>query len=147
VHFNYSKLFKAASYLSKPDIHFVATNDLETSEQISKEHCQPLTGAMVSAVAAAANRKPEVIGKPHYHLMEAILDTHPQIDPKKTLMIGDSLKTDIPFAHRAGISSALVLSGDTSEERLDKLLSLPKSACGRMPNYVLPSVSYLAEFI
>ncbi|ELT88307.1 hypothetical protein CAPTEDRAFT_166467 [Capitella teleta] len=147
VNFNYNKLFKATSYLTDPKCHFIATNDLETREMIGKRHCQPLTGALVKAVAAASVRKPEVVGKPHYHLMETILDTHPTVDPKKTLMIGDSLRTDVAFAHRAGISSALVLSGETNEDRLDKLLALPKNSIGQTPDYVLPSVCFLAEFI
>ena len=47
------------------------------------------TGALVSAVATAAGRDPVVMGKPHPAMFEEVRKSHPEIDPKRTLMIGD----------------------------------------------------------
>ena len=147
INFGYNKLYKAASYLTDQNCQYVATNDVEVSLLIGPHHCQPLTGAIVAAISATAKRSPAVIGKPHSHLMECIMDTHPELDLKRTLMIGDSLKTDVAFAKNSGINSALVLSGAVTSEHVNKLLSMPLESQGPMPTYVLPSISFLGEFI
>ena len=51
--------------------------------------CVSGTGAIVSAVATAAGRDPVVMGKPHPAMFEEVRKSHPGIDPKRTLMIGD----------------------------------------------------------
>ena len=43
----------------------------------------------MSAVATAAGRDPVVMGKPHPAMFEEVRKSHPEIDPKRTLMIGD----------------------------------------------------------
>lgn len=55
-------------------------------------------------------------GKPDSRLFDAAIDKHLSgIDRSKILMIGDTLDTDILGANRAGIDSALVLSGNGRE--------------------------------
>ena len=44
---------------------------------------------MVAAVATAAGRKPVVLGKPSKFMFEIVQKRHPEIDPARTLMIGD----------------------------------------------------------
>ena len=47
------------------------------------------TGSMVAAVATAAGRQPEVLGKPSRFMFEIVQKRHPGIVPERTLMIGD----------------------------------------------------------
>ena len=115
-HFNYTKLFKAASYLMKEECAFISTNDKEISIRLGPLCCQPITGALVPSISAATKREPFIIGKPHTHFMDCIKTKFPDIDPKTTLMIGDSIKTDIPFANKSGIDSLLVLTGVSTEQ-------------------------------
>lgn len=61
-------------------------------------------------------------GKPDSKIYNAVLSKYLQgYDKKKILMIGDTLDTDILGAHRAGIDSALVLTGN-GEKIGDQLL-------------------------
>lgn len=69
----------------------------------------PGNGALVSAVHLAVGRLAVFAGKPETAMFEVALE---RFQPSaKTLMIGDRLDTDILGANRAGIPSALVLTG------------------------------------
>ncbi|MEP7360859.1 MAG: HAD-IIA family hydrolase [Chloroflexota bacterium] len=73
-------------------------------------------GAMVAAVAAAAQREPDlVVGKPEPRLFEAAAEIA-GLPLKDAIVIGDSLTTDIRAANRVGARSVLMLTGVTSEE-------------------------------
>jgi NagD protein len=57
--------------------------------------------------------------------------------PEKTAMVGDRLYTDIQMAYNAGITSVLVLSGETKIADLEEV--------ERRPDYVFASVRELHE--
>ena len=44
---------------------------------------------MVAAVKTAAGREPIVMGKPHPPMFEVVKKAHPDINPERTIMIGD----------------------------------------------------------
>jgi ribonucleotide monophosphatase NagD (HAD superfamily) len=46
------------------------------------------TGSMVAAIETSAGRKPFLIGKPSAYIIDAIRKRY-NVDPKRTLMIGD----------------------------------------------------------
>ena len=77
----------------------------------------PGTGAVLAAVEAAAGRGADlVVGKPEPAMYEAARD---RLGPGRMLAIGDLLDVDVAGARRAGIDSALVLTGGTSREQAD----------------------------
>ena len=47
------------------------------------------TGAFVAAVKTAAGRDPTILGKPQKYMFDAVTAIHPDINPERTLMIGD----------------------------------------------------------
>lgn len=99
----------------RPDIPWVATN---TDWTIPVEGgIAPGNGAMVSAVHLAVGRLATFAGKPEPEIFQAALERF-GLDPAHTLMIGDRLDTDILGANRAGIASALVLTGIDSAKTL-----------------------------
>jgi ribonucleotide monophosphatase NagD (HAD superfamily) len=70
----------------------------------------PGCGAIAAAIEAATGVSPEVVGKPQPTLfIEAIRKLGSSASD--TLMIGDNLNIDVLGAHRAGLSTLLVLSG------------------------------------
>merc|ERR1711983_284231 len=71
----------------------------------------PGTGAMVTGIITAAGRQPVILGKPETHMFEAVKKDYPEIDPKRTLMIGDNTKTDIMLGKNCGLKTLLVGSG------------------------------------
>lgn len=87
-------------------IPWVATNTDWTIPQA--RGTAPGNGTLVSAVHTAVGRLPVVAGKPERAIFDAATA---RFDAHAPLFIGDRLDTDIVGANRAGMSSALVLTG------------------------------------
>jgi glycerol 3-phosphatase-2 len=73
----------------------------------------PGAGALLAAVATAAETTPEVAGKPHRPTADAILARVPADELR--VMVGDRPATDGALATQLGIPFALVYSGVTRE--------------------------------
>merc|ERR1711997_519007 len=71
----------------------------------------PGTGAFVAAVQTAACRNPIVLGKPEKFMFEAVKMVYPEIDPKRTLMIGDRADTDILLGKNCDLTTLMVGTG------------------------------------
>lgn len=72
----------------------------------------PGAGSILAALETATGRKPVVMGKPAPAMFAAALKVLGTA-PSRTLMIGDRIDTDILGGRRAGLRTALVLSGIT----------------------------------
>src|SRR5215217_879051 len=87
----------------------------------------PGNGAMVAALRAATDRKPQVAGKPEPTLLMDALARGKFHTP---LVVGDRLDTDIAGANAAGLPSLLVLSG------VSTALDTVRAAGGQRPSYI-----------
>jgi glycerol 3-phosphatase-2 len=87
-------------------IPWVATNTDWTIPQA--RGTAPGNGTLVSAVHTAVGRLPVVAGKPERAIFDSAVERFAASSP---LVLGDRLDTDILGANRAGIASALVLTG------------------------------------
>ncbi|KAJ8299299.1 hypothetical protein KUTeg_023359 [Tegillarca granosa] len=76
------------------------------------------TGSIVSAVEVPSRRKPLLIGKPNTIMFDILKKLH-NIDPEKSIMIGDRCDTDIGFGNNCGMSTLLVLTGASSLDEVD----------------------------
>ncbi|MFA9415579.1 HAD-IIA family hydrolase [Natrinema sp. HArc-T2] len=73
----------------------------------------PGTGAILAAMEAVAGREPDaILGKPSSIAATAAMDRL-DAEPANTLVVGDRLNTDIALGNRAGMETALVLTGVT----------------------------------
>lgn len=71
----------------------------------------PGSGAIVNAVAGAAEVEPEaVLGKPSEETADIALDRL-GVAPDECLLVGDRLDTDVAMGRQAGMRTALVLTG------------------------------------
>jgi 4-nitrophenyl phosphatase len=95
---------------------FVATNPDPTFP--TPDGLVPGAGALVAAVATAAETEPVFMGKPGLALAETLASIT-GIPPGETLFVGDRLSTDIDMGCRAGMITALVLTGVTCEADLE----------------------------
>lgn len=95
---------------------FLATNDDPTFPTVGPAgpHLLPGNGALVAAVAVAAGRGAEVVGKPHAPMAEVIVDRHGPVD----VVVGDVSSTDGALATALGARFGLVLSGVTARTAL-----------------------------
>ena len=70
----------------------------------------------------------------YVYFLPVISADHNLQDKSKVLMVGDNLSTDIQFGINAGIDTALVLTGVTTRDMLNK------EGCVK-PTYVLDSIA------
>ncbi|MGY3610420.1 MULTISPECIES: HAD-IIA family hydrolase [unclassified Bradyrhizobium] len=76
---------------------------------------EPGAGATITAVAAATQVKPLIVGKPEAHMIETAL-TRLRTARSSTLLIGDQIQTDIQAGKRAGLPTVLVTTGVPARE-------------------------------
>jgi HAD superfamily hydrolase (TIGR01457 family) len=113
--FNYKKLTGAVLAL-RAGAAFIAINR-DSLLPIAGGGFIPGCGTMVAAIEAGSGIKPEVVGKPQPMLLREgmrLLDSLPE----ETVMIGDSIESDILAGKAAGTHTLLVLSGKESRTSL-----------------------------
>jgi glycerol 3-phosphatase-2 len=96
----------------------------------------PGNGTLVSAVHTAVGRLPVVAGKPEAAIFEVAVERFGASAP---LFIGDRLDTDILGSNRAGIPSALVLTG------IDQAKQVLAADDKSRPRYILGDLRELSE--
>ncbi len=77
----------------------------------------PDCGSFAQGFFNATGKMPHYIGKPEPTMIEMAMKKY-GYKKDETAMVGDMLKTDILAGNNAGVSSILVLSGGTDEEKL-----------------------------
>lgn len=109
--FSYEAISKASRAILS-GAGFVAVNYDRTVPV--EEGPLPGAGAMVAAIHYTTDVAPTVVGKPEVRMLRyAIAALGSQ--PERTLLIGDALDIDIRMARDAGVASALVLSGVSTQ--------------------------------
>jgi NagD protein len=99
---------------------------------------QPDAASIIAAIEACTSVTVEaVVGKPSRYMTDAILNLI-QLEPTECIMTGDRLETDVLMGIRAGMASALTLTGATTRAMWES------SEIG--PTYVVESLLELVEF-
>ena len=120
VHFNYNNLAIAQRCILEGHAQFYATN-ADTTLPVS-DGLMPGAGVMVNAVKTCTGRDPvKIFGKPEPHGINLILHEN-QVSGDEAVIFGDRAETDILAGNRAGIVTALVLTGVYSKKMSDNLL-------------------------
>ena len=101
---SYSHIRQASRYIFE-GARFVATN--ADGSFPSPKGPLPGTGAIVEAVRVTTDEKPIVIGKPFPPMYDTALQGL-STARERTVMVGDTLESDIAGANSAGISGVLV---------------------------------------
>ncbi|MBI5096007.1 MAG: HAD-IIA family hydrolase [Candidatus Hydrogenedentes bacterium] len=127
----YAKLEKACRWL-RAGVPYFATNPDRVCP--TEDGYIPDCGSMTALLFEATGRRPKVIGKPNPEMVRMALAAL-NATPDTTAMVGDRLYTDMQMAYDSGITSILVLTGETKKEDLD--------AATRRPDFVFPSVREL----
>lgn len=108
----YQKLVDVSRMLTlMPDVGYMATNpDMTCPTEFG---FVPDCGAMTDMLEHATGRRPKVIGKPQ---PDMILYAMEQTGKQKqdTIVIGDRMHTDVLSGIKAGVDTALVLTGEST---------------------------------
>jgi 4-nitrophenyl phosphatase len=105
------ELLATAATAVRLGARFIGTNEDPTHP--TPQRLLPGSGAILAAVATAAQATPDVAGKPH-DPMVALLRTRA---PGAAIVVGDRPSTDGVLAQRLGLPFALVRTGVTSDGR------------------------------
>lgn len=85
----------------------------------------PDSGAIAALVTASTGKTPTYFGKPYKETIEMIGEAT-GFDNSEMCIFGDRLYTDIALGKSFGVTSVLVLSGETTEEDVDAALEKDK---------------------
>lgn len=111
----YWKLAKACSFLRKGVPFFATHPDLNCPVE---GDALIDAGSLVEAIRAATGRTPRYFGKPYPEMIEYVL-WRTGTRREELAILGDRLYTDIAMGQRAGITTILLLTGETKKEDLE----------------------------
>ena len=131
--FNFEVMEKAMRLIEKGS-HIVATNPDTWCPTDAGP--RPGTGALASFLESATGKKAYYLGKPN-PFMFLMARNRLGLHTSETIMIGDTMETDIRGAVELGLQAYLVLTGSTTRE---SLLTYPYS-----PTRVFESIKELAD--
>lgn len=129
---SYAK-FRAAGLAIRAGARFIGTNPDTTLP--TEDGIVPGAGSFLALLRAATEVEPFVIGKPApTMLLSAIAILG--VEAQRTLVVGDRLDTDIAGAQAANLASALVLTGVTTSESLERSALKPDAVYAGLPELV-----------
>ena len=130
----YRKIQDVCQLLTTRRVAYLATNpDLVCPVEFGY---LPDCGAICNMIQTATRRSPQYIGKPEPAMVEYALK-RAGCRAEQALMVGDRLYTDILCGQRAGVDTALVLSGEATRAEAE--------ASALPPEYIFPSVAELGR--
>jgi len=109
----------------------IVTNEDKTFPGDGGE-CIDVGATIAALVHTTGTEVSVVVGKPSEYMSGAAMRAL-GLPPERCLVIGDSLHSDVALGKRAGIRTALVLSGSTTREQAE--------AAEHRPDYVWESIS------
>jgi HAD superfamily hydrolase (TIGR01457 family) len=132
----YQKLWKLCDFV-RMGLPYIATHpDFNCP---TESGYMPDIGAMIAFVKASTGREPDlVVGKPNRMIVDA-LRSKLGLPIDELAMVGDRLYTDIALGDTSGITTCLVLSGET---RLEDLRDSPFQ-----PTYTFANLAAIADWL
>lgn len=130
--FNYKEI-KIASLAIRNGANFIATN--KDPFYPSTEGLLPATGALLSSIETATEKKAIICGKPEEHIFDLCMKKSGLKNKNRAIIIGDNLSTDIIGGIKYGIKTVLVLSGSTKQKHLKR--------SDIKPDYIIKHLGYL----
>lgn len=132
----YEKLWKLCDFV-RAGLPYIATHpDFNCPTETG---FMPDIGAMIAFVQASTGREPDlVVGKPNRMIIDTVAHKL-GLQIAEMAMVGDRLYTDIALGATSGITTCLVLSGET---HLDDLINSP-----HQPTYCFENLAAIADWL
>ena len=133
----YRKLEDVCKLLfTREDIPYIATHP--DYKCITEFGSVPDIGAMCEMIWRATGKKPVIVGKPQPLIPELAMKKC-GCTKEETVFVGDQMDTDIPCGLNAGVTTLLVMTGETTQEMVD--------AAPRKPTKVLKNAGEILNMI
>lgn len=133
----YKKLEDVCRLLfAKEDIPYIATHP--DYKCITEFGSVPDIGAMYEMIWRATGKLPVVVGKPQPLIPELAMKKC-GCTREETVFVGDQMDTDIPCGLNAGVTTILVMTGETTTEMVE--------AAARKPTMVLKNAGEILNMI
>lgn len=119
----FERLCRAAYWIKKGKKYFATHPDYvcPTGQPTVLVDC----GSIINCLKAASGREPDaILGKPNPQMLEVIRQKH-GLEKSQIAMVGDRLYTDIAMAHATGVTSILVLCGETTRRQAETVQPSP----------------------
>ena len=132
----YQKLWKLCDFVRAGLPYFATHPDFNCPTETG---FMPDIGAMIAFVRASTGREPDlIVGKPNRMIIDAV-SRKLGLKIEEMAMVGDRLYTDIALGQTSGITTCLVLSGETHPE---DLVNSPYQ-----PTYTFENLGALADWL
>ena len=132
----YEKLWKLCDFV-RAGLPYIATHPDNNCP--TETGFMPDIGSMIALVKASTGREPDlVVGKPNRMIVEAA-SRKMNLPIQSLTMIGDRLYTDIALGKTSGITTVLVLSGETSKKDL--------AGSPFQPDYIFEDIGSVADWL
>ena len=132
----FKKLEDVSKMLCTRDLPYIATNpDYVCPTEFGSV---PDCGSVCDMLYNVSGKRPFVVGKPQAFMAQLAMEKW-GCTPEETAVIGDRIYTDIKSGLNAGCQTVLVMSGETTDEILEK--SADK------PHYVMESAAQLLTLL
>ncbi len=132
-------LNKTVNLLRHKSIPVIVANS-DSTYPVSKNEVSIATGELAKMVERISKKKFIYFGKPDSQMFmlayEKVMD-RVNLKRKEILMVGDTLSLDILGGNKFGLSTALVLSGNTAEDQMRLYIK----STGIIPDYICPSIA------
>lgn len=137
--FDWNKdITKAVNLLRKKNVPAIVANS-DLTYPVSKTRVAVATGGIADLVQSIVGKRFIHFGKPDgrmfmyaYELLQEV----GEYEKNEILMVGDTLQTDIIGGNKFGADTALVLSGNTTESRAERLMDQH----GIRPDFICESI-------
>jgi HAD superfamily hydrolase (TIGR01457 family) len=132
----YQKLWKLCDFV-RAGLPYIATHpDFNCPTETG---FMPDIGAIIAFVRASTGREPDlVVGKPNRMIVDAVAGKF-GLKIEQMAMVGDRLYTDIALGETSGITTCLVLSGETRPEDL--------KVSAFQPTYTFKNLAKIADWL
>ncbi|XP_053204237.1 chronophin-like [Panonychus citri] len=127
------KMIRACTYVSKVDSKCIICTNTDFTFPGPGGIVIPGTGSYVELIEHVTGKKMFSVGKPTTFFFECIKQIHANIDPARTLMIGDRCDTDIAFGNNNKMKFTLLVG--TGVNNLDDV----KQFASNGDNHLIPS--------
>lgn len=121
-HLTYDSLQRACSAV-RAGAEFICTN-ADATIPVEGGEVWPGAGSIAAALRTCTGVEPVIIGKPNPYMGEMALRKL-ELKADEVLCVGDRLETDILMGARAGIPTAMVLTGVSRREDIEKAEAKP----------------------